>query len=169
MAAHLRTVIPGGIVTLAAATALGAGDEPVEQFEGTVLSGVNEGAFFVGLGWVRDAVRRITGFDPYPGTLNVRLADTGALVRWRELRTRAGAPLAPTDPGACGGRLLPALVESQIPAAVVIPDVTRYGDEVLELIAPVRLRSALRLRDGDRVRLTIESAGPGSAKERSGR
>ena len=118
---------------------------------------MNEGGHFLGLGWVRDAVRRITGFDPYPGTLNVRLLDGDALRRWRELRRDGGVSLTPPDARACGGRLLPALVEGRIPAAIVIPDVTRYEDEVLEVIAPVRLRILLGLRDGDRVRLGIES------------
>ena len=148
------------------------GGESLEQFEGAVLSGVNEGAHFLGLGWVRDAIRRIAGFgtcivhpvvghrriagfDPFPGTLNVRLVDRDALPRWRELRRDAGLSLTPPDTHSCGGRLLPALVEGRIPAVVVIPEVTRYEDEVLEVVAPVRLRTVLGLRDGDRVRLEI--------------
>jgi riboflavin kinase len=138
---------------------------PVEQLEGTVLSGVNEGAFFVGLGWVQDAIQGIAGFAPYPGTLNVRLLDTDALVRWRAIRKTAGVPLTPPDPRSCGGRVLPALVEARIRAAVVIPDVTRYEDAVLEVIAPVHLRTLLGLRDGDRIRLTIGSGSPSSATE----
>lgn len=135
-------------------------EESPDQFEGTVVSGAREGAYFLGLGWVRDAIQRIAGFDPYPGTLNVRLPEGDALVRWREVRKTAGASLKPPDPQTCGGRLLPALVEGQIRAAVVIPDVTRYGDEVLEVIAPVRLRTDLGLHDGDRVRLTIGTGRP---------
>ena len=128
----------------------------MEQFEGTVLSGVGEGAYFLGVGWVQDQIRRIAGFDPYPGTLNVRLLDTDRLVRWREIRKSAGVALTPPASETCGGRLLPALVEGRIQAAVVIPDVTRYEDAILEVIAPVRLRAVLGLRDGDRVRLSIE-------------
>jgi riboflavin kinase, archaea type len=137
----------------------------VEPFEGTVFSGVSEGATFLGLGWVHDAIQRLAGFDPYPGTLNVRLRDPDALLRWREIRKTAGVSLTAPDPRSCGGRLLPALVEGQVRAAVVIPDVTRYEDEVLEVIAPVRLRTHLGLRDGDRVRLTVGSGGPGSVVE----
>jgi riboflavin kinase len=136
----------------------------VEPFEGAVLSGVGEGAYFLGLGWVQDAIRRIAGFEPFPGTLNVRLLDTAALVRWRELR-KSGAALTPSDPDACGARLLPALVAGRIPAAVVIPDVTRYEDAVLEVIAPVHLRTVLGLRDGDRVGLSVGGGRPGSGSE----
>lgn len=128
------------------------------RFEGAVVSGVREGAYFLGLDWVRQAIRRVTGFDPYAGTLNLRLLDADALARWRKIRSEAGVPLTPPDSESCGGRLIPALVEDQIQAAVVVPDVTRYGDEVLELIASVHLRTRLGLQDGDLVRLTIPGA-----------
>lgn len=145
------------------------GQEDLERFEGTLLSGVNQGASFVGLGWVRTAIRRAVGFDPYPGTLNLRLVDAEALSCWRTIRATTGARLTPPEPGACGGRLIPALVDDRVHAAVVVPDITRYGDEVLEIVAPVHLRSHLALRDGDRVRLTIpRSSRAGAAQRASG-
>jgi CTP-dependent riboflavin kinase len=42
-------------------------------------------------------------------------------------------------------------VAPDVDAAVIVPDVTRYGEDLLELIAAVHLRSLLGLRDGDRV------------------
>jgi riboflavin kinase len=151
-----RPAIRSGIVERGRETT-GAGAESLEQFEGAILSGVQEGAYFLGLAWVRDEVRRLAGFEPYPGTLNVRLLDAAAVLRWRRIRKEAGLSLTPPDPQACGGRLLPALVEGKVRAAVVVPDVTWYGDEVLEVIAPVRLRAHLGLEDGDRVRLEVEA------------
>jgi riboflavin kinase len=106
---------------------------------------------------VRDEIRRLAGFEPYPGTLNVRLLDAAAVLRWRRIRNEAGLSLTPPDPQSCGGRLLPALVEGKVRAAVVVPDVTQYGDEVLEVIAPFRLRAHLGLEDGDLVRLEVEA------------
>jgi len=129
------------------------------SLEGAVVSGVNEGAYFLGLEWVRNSIRHIVGFDPYPGTLNVRLLDADALLRWRQIRMDAGVPLTPPDPGFCGGRLIPVLVGGAIPAAVVVPDVTRYEEDVLEVIAPLHLRTHLGLQDGDLVRLTIPGGG----------
>lgn len=125
------------------------------SFEGTVVSGTGEGAYFVGLGWVRREIQRVVGFDPYPGTLNLRLLSPDALRRWGGIRREAGAPLTPPEPGACGGQLFPVLAGGLIPAAVVVPDVTRYGEELLEIVAPVHLRTRLDLKDGDLLRLTM--------------
>jgi riboflavin kinase, archaea type len=151
---------------------------------GLIVSGAGEGAFFVELQWVRAAVERAVGFVPYPGTLNVRLVDDAALARWREVRARGGVRLAPparsvetidrrpgdrltisqrpgprdidAAPGVCGGRLIPALVDDTIAGAVVVPDITRHADDVLEVLAPVHLRTLLRRMDGDPVTLTID-------------
>lgn len=120
---------------------------------GTVQSGVGEGARFMSLDWVREAVRDAVGFDPYPGTLNVRLADGEALRRWREIRQAAGLRLQQPPTAPCGGRLFPVVV-ANVQAAVVVPDVTRYGDEILEVIAAVHLKGRLGLRDGDGVALS---------------
>lgn len=123
---------------------------------GAVASGAGVGAGFVGLEWFRAAVRGAAGFDPYPGTLNVRLLDAEALASWRRLRGSAGFTLAPPAADACGGRLIPVCIDPDIAAAVVVPDLTRYGDEVLEIVAASHLRTRLGLRDGDRVLLRYD-------------
>ena len=47
------------------------------------------------------------------------------------------------------------LIEGKIRGAIVVPEVTRYGEDVVELLAPVYLRRALKLRDGDQVTVEI--------------
>lgn len=135
----------------------GARETGAEWFEGVVVSGTGEGAYFLGLDWVRKEVQRVAGFDPYSGTLNLRLP-AEALPRWSRLRKEAGASLIPPEPGGCGARLIPVLVGDTVPAAVVVPEITRYGEELLEIVAPVRLRARLGLKDGDRLKLTILAA-----------
>lgn len=122
---------------------------------GIIQSGVGEGARFMSLDWVREAVRDAVGFDPFPGTLNVRLADGEALRRWREIRKAAGLRLQQPPTAPCGGALFPVVVASDVQAAVVVPDITRYGDDVLEVIAPVHLKGRLGLSDGDVVTLSV--------------
>lgn len=111
--------------------------------------------------WVRRAIRRSLGFDSYPGTLNVRLVDAGMLLRWRELSKEGALLLTPPPLEPCGGRLVPITVAREIPAAVIVPDVTRYGDDVLEVIAAVHLRSCLGLQDGDVLTLEVRRVGDG--------
>ena|SRR2546425_4590502 len=125
------------------------------RLQGTVASGTGQGAHFMRLEWVRAAVRAAVGFDPYPGTLNLRLGEADTLRRWREARASAAVLLAPPPTEPCGGRLVPVLVAPDVTAAVVVPDITRYGDDVLELVAPVHLRSRLGLRDGDVLTISV--------------
>ena len=50
----------------------GAGAE-VFVFEGTVVSGLFEGAYYISREGYRGQIREKVGFDPFPGTLNVRI------------------------------------------------------------------------------------------------
>lgn len=102
-------------------------------------------------------MRDVAGFDPYPGTLNVRLADAADLDRWRTVRDQAALPVTPPRPEDCGGRLVPVRLGAETHAAVVIPDITRYEDDVLEIIAADHLRTCLGLRDDDVVSVVIRS------------
>ena len=56
------------------------------SLRGVVASGLGQGAQFMAVPWVREGIRRLIGFDPYSGTLNVRLVDPDALVAWRRIR-----------------------------------------------------------------------------------
>jgi riboflavin kinase len=129
---------------------------------GAVVSGVGEGAKFVALEWFRAAVQRAAGFDPYAGTLNVMRVDAEALESWRRIRERGGLVLTPPVPDACGGRLIPVRIDRDVAAAVVVPDITRYGDETIELVAATHLRTRLGLRDGDEIVLRYDARQGGS-------
>jgi len=134
----------------------------VTSLGGVVISGLGQGAYFMSLPWVRDAVRRLIGFAPYPGTLNLRL-DSDTVSVWRRIQDGHAVVLAP-PPETCGARLFPALIGAARPgatveAAVIVPDVTSHGGDTLELVAAVHLRSVLRLRDEDRVSIQIRSPG----------
>ena len=58
------------------------------SLNGVVTSGLGQGAYFMSLPWVQDAVRRLIGFTPYPGTLNVRL-DADMVGVWRRIQDGA--------------------------------------------------------------------------------
>ena len=107
------------------------------------------------LAWVRSGVHRSLGFEPYPGTLNVRLADPDMLSRWRKVSKQRALLLTPPPPETCGGRLVSITLPQGVAAAVIVPDVTRYDDDVLEVISAVHLRSALGLEDGAVLELTV--------------
>jgi riboflavin kinase len=128
----------------------------VISLDGVVISGLGQGAYFMSLPWVRDAVHGLIGFAPYAGTLNVRL-DSDTVGVWRQIRDGGAVVLAPEPPETCGARLFPVVLAPDVEAAVIVPDVSRSGDDTLEVIAAVHLRSVLGLRDDDRVSLQIHS------------
>jgi len=117
----------------------------------TIVSGIGAGRQFVALPWFREAVRRAVGFDPYPGTLNVRVVDDAGLACWRRLRGARGMRIDGPDVASCGGTLVPVMIEDVLPAAVIVPDVTRHADDLLEVIAEVHLKSRLGRGDGDTI------------------
>jgi CTP-dependent riboflavin kinase len=121
----------------------------VTSVHGVVTSGLGQGAAFMGLPWVQDAVAARVGFVPYPGTLNVRL-DREMVEIWRQMKNGHGVMLQTPASAPCGATLVPVELGG-VTAAVIVPDVTRHGDDLLELIAPVHVRSLLGLRDGDGV------------------
>ncbi len=130
-------------------------------FEGTLFSGMGEGAYYVShRGYARQFVKKL-GFKPYPGTLNLRLNSQKDI----RLRKELGAYPAiivegfEDDARTFGPvRCYRALVDDAVEGAVILIDRTSYGETVVEVIAPVNLRELLRLRDGDRVRVKVFTA-----------
>ena len=126
----------------------------VSTIRGRVFTGVGVAAGYTQSGWVVEQVRERFGFEPYPGTLNVRVDGAEGLEALAAVRAGQGVALEPA-PGNCAARCYPARVAGKQVAAVVVPLVAGYPDDVLELLAPVRLRDALGLRDGDLVEVEI--------------
>lgn len=125
------------------------------EFEGTVCSGLGEGAHFTALEWVGQEFRRKLGFGAWPGTLNLRMSGP-AWRAWRAaLKSQPGIPITPA-PGFCAARCFKATLNGRVQAAAVIPDIDAYPVDKLELVAPLALRAALGLSDGDQVRLRLE-------------
>lgn len=127
------------------------------KLRGKVFSGIGDGSFYVSLEHYRKQFKEKLGFDPYPGTLNLRL-DLCSIKNRRLLEKAAGIRIEPYSDryrSYCGAKAFRVLIEGKIGGAIVIPEITRYGIDVVEVIAPVYLRGALKLKDGDTVCLEV--------------
>ncbi len=127
---------------------------------GRVLTGIGKAAAFTQLEWVRAQCREKLGFEPYPGTLNLEVAegDTSIL----ECIWEKGCPeLVPPTDGFCTAKVLPACV-GHLQGAILLPEkgVRVHGGHILEVLAPVRLKDALSLKEGDLVSLSLGMAEP---------
>ncbi len=120
--------------------------------EGKVFSGRGEGKKFVELPWVKRQIEEKLGFSPFAGTLNVRLTEESVEKR-KQLTSARGFCVEP-QAGYCDGLLFKATLGG-LDCAVVLPLVPNYPPDVLEVIAPIYLRSKLGLRDGNSVAITV--------------
>jgi riboflavin kinase len=129
-----------------------------EEFilQGTVISGLGEGRYYMSLApYVQQFAEKI-GFAPYPGTLNIRLESSSLQVRkrldqleWVQIKGFSADGRTFGD-----ARCLPCRIDG-IPCGIVIPGRTHYPDDVLELIAPVSLRESLQVKDMDEVKVEV--------------
>lgn len=156
--------LPSGAASGAAAAAEGPsasnaadGEGGPAVFSGLVCGGVGEAAGFLSIDWVREGMRRAFGFEPWPGTLNLRM-EGADWQRWRARLMAHPAIILEPAPGFCPARCFAVRLADRIDAAIVFPDVPGYPEDKLEIVAPLHLRTALSLRDGDRLRVQVQPA-----------
>jgi riboflavin kinase len=131
------------------------------RFTGRVVTGKGAAVGFTSSAWARDGFIRLVGIDPYPGTLNLMVAEGPEREAWRRLQAQPGIVMAAPDPAWCDAVLFPVTVNDRERGAIVVPKVSGYDPGQVEIIAPVRLRGALGLRDGDPVVVRTAPVGGG--------
>ena len=123
---------------------------------GKIVSGVKQGAFFTQLDWVQEQCLEKLGFKPFPGTLNLEIANDHMAIM-EALQAQEGIELVPPDSTFCSGFFFPITVEG-ISGAIVAPaaDVRLHGKNIIEIISHLGLKKALGVEDGDWISLTID-------------
>lgn len=116
--------------------------------QGTLCAGLGEGAGFTGLEWVRSEFREKLGFEPYPGTFNLRM-DVPSLRKARRLLARQPGIRIDPAPGFCAAKCFHVVLDDRVTGAVVIPEVDDYPADKLEVISAVPVRTTLGAGDGD--------------------
>jgi riboflavin kinase len=128
------------------------------DIEGIVFSGMRDGAYYVTReGYGKQFMEKL-GFNPYPGTLNLKLK-TGLQVQAK--RILDAYPGIVIDGFEDGQRTFgpvksfKILINNKIEGAVLLIKRTHHSENVMEIISPVYLREKLGLKDGDRVNIKI--------------
>ncbi len=128
--------------------------------KGVVTSGLGEGAVYMSIPEYRERFRELLGYEPFAGTLNVKLYDDYVPVR-KALRDVEGFRIEgfAKDGKRYGGVTIYRAVirgnNRSAECALLDLEVTRHGDDIVELIAPVKLRDSLHLKDGDPVEIIV--------------
>ncbi|MFC1486729.1 DUF120 domain-containing protein [Thermoproteota archaeon] len=126
--------------------------------EGVLFSGLGEGAYYVTKAGYRKQFMEKLGFDPYPGTLNIKLTTDYDLKSLSELETYPAVELEGfQDESRTFGsvKCYPAIINNKVKGAVIYALRSHYGSSVLEIVSPSFLRSSLKLKDGNKVKVEI--------------
>lgn len=131
---------------------------PSITLEGTVFTGFGEGAYYIAKEAYRKQFIEKLGFDPYPGTLNLRLATDYDVKARNELEAYPGVEVEGfKDENRTFGpvKCYPVIVENRVKGAIILALRSHYDASVLEIIAPISLRKNLRLKDGQKVKVEV--------------
>ena len=129
------------------------------NFEGNVVSGMGEGAYYVALDGYRRQFKEKLGFEPYPGTLNIRLVDQMYMNARRELGKNPSIFINGFSDGMrtygwvkCYRAIINEAIDN---AAVLVLERTHYDDSMLEVISPVSIKQTAGIKNGDRVKVQV--------------
>lgn len=125
-------------------------------FSGKLFTGLGEGGYYISQSQYVNFIEKKLGFAPFPGTLNLRLSEPSRRIT---LSGMNGLRIPGFESkGRAFGALIayPAKINGKERGAVVVPERTHYGDDVLEIVSKERLRKKLRINDGDEVEVVAE-------------
>ena len=120
--------------------------------KGTVFSGTGEGRKFIDLPWVKQQIKEKLGFTPYIGTLNICLSKE-SIKQKIQLENAQRFEIYP-EKGYCTGILIKAYINN-LECAIIIPEISNYSNDVLEIIAHLYLREHLHIIDGNQLTVIV--------------
>lgn len=126
-------------------------------FTGKISSGIGEGAYYMRQKGYIDQFRSMLNCEPFHGTLNLELSK-------RELKKKemlnsinplriSGFKTSEREFGAI--RCYPCRINRKVDGFVIIPERISYAKDLLEVISEKNLKEALKLNDGDKVKVEV--------------
>ncbi|VVB68020.1 Riboflavin kinase [uncultured archaeon] len=126
--------------------------ERIAVVRGKVTAGLGEGQYYISREGYRIQFLQSLGFVPFPGTLNIKLDEPFVPLSWQAIKIEGFQDEGRTF----GGCKCYKIRVRGIEAAIVRPERSSYPENLVEVIAPVSLREALGLVNGDEVKATLE-------------
>jgi len=126
-------------------------------FRGEVFTGLGEGKYYISLdGYRRQLIDKL-GFDPFPGTLNLKI-DEESILRRGELNEIDAVNIDPfrSEKRTFGGGKCYRVKINGTDGAIIVPDRTHYSKDLMEIVSPKNLRRTLSLRDGNVVEVVYD-------------
>ncbi|MDH5431394.1 MAG: DUF120 domain-containing protein [Nitrosopumilus sp.] len=128
------------------------------ELKGTLVSGMGEGAYYMGLkGYTKQFESKI-GYVPYPGTLNVKLDQKIHQEAIKQFETFDGVKIKSFSDGkrTYGWvKCFNAKLNNSTNCELIILERTHHDDSIIELISKTCLRKIAKLKDGSKVSIKI--------------
>ncbi len=129
--------------------------------QGKVITGMAEGAFYMGKQAYKDQFSMLLGYTPFPGTLNLQILDDQTISNFdRLLRLPAKFISGFREDDRVYGKVFiwPTILvinDKKIPSAIVRPDRTHHSNQI-ELIAEQNLKKTYGIKDGDELKVIVK-------------
>jgi len=126
-------------------------------FEGEVVSGLFEGAYYISKEGYQRQIRQKLGFEAFPGTLNVKIREEDygrrqKLERGPSLRFEG---FKDGERAFGAARAYPCLINDEEAGALVVAERSSHDYSVMEIISPQYLRRKMELADGDKIKVAF--------------
>ncbi len=128
------------------------------ELKGTLISGMGEGAYYMGLKGYTKQFKSKIGYIPFPGTLNVRLDKKIHQEAIKQFETLEGVKINSFSDGkrTYGWvKCFQAKLNNSINCELIILERTHHDDSIIELISKVCLRKTAKLKDGSKISIRI--------------
>ena len=142
---------------LAVKTALDSAPNHLE-FQGIAISGMGEGAYYMSMDGYKNQFVKKLGYSPFPGTLNIKLEDQVYVSAKKELDRYPGVFIDGFSDGKRTygwAKCYNAIINDKVSGALLIIERTHHGDSVIEVIAPVKIKDIVKIKDGDKVNIKV--------------
>ncbi len=124
--------------------------------EGTTCAGLGLASKFLRMKEYTEKIKKVVGFEPYPGTLNVKV--DAEIIKQIFKKAYKIERFEKNGKKFGGFAIIPCKIKVKneiLKAAIIFPEKSEHKD-VLEIISPIFLREALKLKDGDNVLIELE-------------
>ena len=120
---------------------------------GVVIRGLGEGTYFMSMQHYQKEIKKRLGFKAYPGTLNLKIdaKKVSLLNNFKQIKINGFKQKNKTYGGAdCYKAKI-----KNIEGAVIVPHLAKHKKNIIEFIAPIHLKSELKLKDGTKVKVEL--------------
>lgn len=137
----------------------------VIDFEGHIITGMGEGAYYMSLNGYKKQFKEKLGYEPYPGTLNIKLNSMLFIEAKKEMLRYPSINIEGfSDQSRTYGwvKCYPAYINDSmnINSSILILERTHYDDSIIEIIAPFSIKEQFSLKNGDYIKLKVNTNNP---------